>query len=133
MSFFTICNKPSDNLYSLLNVIAQFKGIILGKEIHRDHEPLVNLIIFQLLTIVCLYPIEPVFFQTIEFVRWAFQAGLLEKPSAFDPRGQSDVDPRKLFYFDPSKVLTGGVIFILPCLLLGLHLADAFAKEFDAV
>ena len=57
----------------------------------------------------------------------------LEKPSAFDPRGQSDVDPRKLFYFDPSKVLTGGVIFILPCLLLGLHLADAFAKEFDAV
>ena len=41
----------------------------------------------------------------------------MEKPSAFDPRGQSDVDPRKLFYFDPSKVLTGGVIFILPCLL----------------
>ena len=39
----------------------------------------------------------------------------MEKPSAFDPRGQSDVDPRKLFYFDPSKVLTGGVIFILPC------------------
>ena len=39
----------------------------------------------------------------------------LEKPSVFDPRGQSDVDPRKLFYFDPSKVLTGGVIFILPC------------------
>ena len=39
----------------------------------------------------------------------------LEKPSAFDPRGQSDVDPRKLFYFDPSKALTGGVIFILPC------------------
>ena len=23
--------------------------------------------------------------------------------------------------------------FFLPCLLLGLHLADAFAKEFDAV
>ena len=57
----------------------------------------------------------------------------LEKPSAFDPRGQSDVDPRKLFYFDPSKVLTGGVIFILPCLLLGLHLSDAFAEEFDTV
>ena len=57
----------------------------------------------------------------------------LEKPSAFDPRGQSDVDPRKLFYFDPSKVLTGGVIFILPCLLLGLHLTDTFAKELDAV
>ena len=51
----------------------------------------------------------------------------VEKPSVFDPRGQSDVDPRKLFYFDPSKVLTGVVIFILPCLLLGLHLADAFA------
>jgi len=57
----------------------------------------------------------------------------VEKPSAFAPRGQSDVDPRKLFYFDPSKVLTGGIIFILPCLLLGLYLADAFAKEFDAV
>ena len=57
----------------------------------------------------------------------------LEKPSVFDPRGQSDVDPRKLFYFDPSKVLTGGVIFILPCLLLGLHLSDAFAEEFDTV
>ena len=57
----------------------------------------------------------------------------VEKPSAFDPRGQSDVDPRKLFYFDPSKVLTGGVIFILPCLLLGFHLTDAFTKEFDAV
>ena len=57
----------------------------------------------------------------------------VEKPSAFDPRGQSDVDPRKLFYFDPSKVLTGGVIFILPCLLLGLHLSDAFAEEFDTV
>ena len=57
----------------------------------------------------------------------------LEKPSAFDPRGQSDVDPRKLFYFAPSKVLTGGVIFILPCLLPGLHLADAFAEEFDTV
>ena len=40
---------------------------------------------------------------------------------------------RKLFYFDPSKVLTGGVIFILPCLLLGLHLSDAFAEEFDTV
>ena len=49
---------------------------------------------------------------------------ILEKPSVFDPRGQSDVDPRKLFYFDPSKVLTGGVIFILPCLLLGLHLSE---------
>ena len=35
----------------------------------------------------------------------------VEKPRAFDPRGQSDVDPRKIFYFDPSKVLTGGVIF----------------------
>jgi len=57
----------------------------------------------------------------------------LEKPSVFDPRGQSDVDPRKLFYFDPSKVLTGGVIFILPCLLLGLHLSDGFAEEFDTV
>ena len=57
----------------------------------------------------------------------------MEKPSVFDPRGQSDVDPRKLFYFDPSKVLTGGVIFILPCLLLGLHLTDTFAKELDAV
>ena len=58
---------------------------------------------------------------------------MLEKPRAFDPRGQSEVDPRKLFYFDPSKVLTGGVIFILPCLLLGLHLSDAFAEEFDTV
>ncbi len=57
----------------------------------------------------------------------------LEKPSVFDPRGQSDVDPRKLFYFDPSKVLTGGVIFILRCLLLGLRLSDAFAEEFDTV
>ena len=57
----------------------------------------------------------------------------MEKPSAFYPRGQSDVDPRKLFYFDPSEVLTGGVIFILPCLLLGLHLSDAFAEEFDTV
>ena len=25
----------------------------------------------------------------------------VEKPRAFDPRGQSDVDPRKLFYIDP--------------------------------
>ena len=58
---------------------------------------------------------------------------ILEKPSVFDPRGQSDVAPRKLFYFDPSKVLTGGGIFILPCLLLGLHLSDAFAEEFDTV
>ena len=58
---------------------------------------------------------------------------MMEKPSVFDPRGQSDVDPRKLFYFDPSKVLTGGVIFILPCLLLGFHLSDAFAEEFDTV
>ena len=38
----------------------------------------------------------------------------LEKPRAFDPRGQSGVDPRKPFCFDPCKVLTDGVIFILP-------------------
>lgn len=39
---------------------------------------------------------------------------LLEKPRDFDPRGQSDDDPLKLFIFDPCKVLTDGVIFILP-------------------
>ena len=39
---------------------------------------------------------------------------MLEKPRAFDPRGQSGVDPRKPFCFDPCKVLTDGVIFILP-------------------
>jgi hypothetical protein len=58
---------------------------------------------------------------------------ILEKPSVFDPEGKSTLTLVKLFYFDPSKVLTGGVIFILPCLLLGLHLSDAFAEEFDAV
>ena len=39
----------------------------------------------------------------------------LEKPREFDPRGQSDDDPLKLFIFDPCKVLTDGVFFILPC------------------
>ena len=48
------------------------------------------------------------------------------------PDGKATLPPEN-FFFDPSKVLTGGVIFILPCLLLILHLADAFAKEFDAV
>ena len=38
----------------------------------------------------------------------------MEKPRAFDPRRQSGVDPRKPFCFDPCKVLTDGVIFILP-------------------
>ena len=38
---------------------------------------------------------------------------MLEKPREFDPRGQSDDDPLKLFIFDPCKVLTDGVIFIL--------------------
>ena len=38
----------------------------------------------------------------------------VEKPRVFDPRGQSGVDPRKPFCFDPCKVLTDGVIFILP-------------------
>ncbi len=42
-------------------------------------------------------------------------ASLLEKPREFDPRGQSDADPLRLFIFDPCKVLTDGVIFILPC------------------
>ncbi len=39
---------------------------------------------------------------------------LVEKPREFDPRGQSDDDPLELFIFDPCKVLTDGVIFILP-------------------
>ena len=38
----------------------------------------------------------------------------VEKPREFAPRGQSDDDPLKLFIFDPCKVLTDGVIFILP-------------------
>ena len=34
MVFLAISNKLSDNLYSLLNVIAQLKSIILRKEVY---------------------------------------------------------------------------------------------------
>ena len=46
----------------------------------------------------------------------------MEKPREFDPRGQSDDDPLKLFVFDPYKVLTDGVNFILPYFFLALIL-----------
>ena len=46
----------------------------------------------------------------------------LEKPRVFDPRGQSNVDPRKLFCFDPCKVLTDRVIFIMPYYFLSFIL-----------
>lgn len=41
------------------------------------------------------------------------------------PPRASAVDPRKLFCFDPSKVLTGGGIFILPCYFLAFIGATA--------
>ena len=45
---------------------------------------------------------------------WATVMGFVETPREFDPRGQSDDDPLKIFVFAPCKVLTDGVIFILP-------------------
>ena len=47
-------------------------------------------------------------------ISYNYKQKYMEKPRAFDPRGQSGVDPRKPFCFDPCKVLTDGVIFILP-------------------
>ena len=46
------------------------------------------------------------------------QQSRMEKPRAFDPRGQSGADPVKTFFLDPHKVLADGVIFILPCYFL---------------